>query len=128
MKAHDFHASSQRIRELGEKQDVCRSGQKEPPRCAAAIHDCLDCGEEPGRTLNFVEDRSIGKVIHKSCGVGSCRGQHGAVVEAEIRVVPRFTDHARQCGFATLPWSVDQDNRRVLQRLGETWFNKSWIE
>src|SRR5580704_11238221 len=70
----------------------------------------------PRLSLYFVNGRSIESAYQPS-GIAACRGQDRVVVHGDEFAIAR-DQIANQCGLATLTWTRNHDNRRVLERGG----------
>ena len=153
MEPHDLHAPGQRFGEVGEQQDVRGPGKQEAAGCPPPVHGHLDGLEQLRRALDLVEDDALGQAGNETRGISARAVARHRIVEADVGVVPvpvchadsdgstgyrrepaACGDHYRgasvlgQRGLAALAWAVDQDNRRVVQRLDQPGLDVAWVE
>jgi hypothetical protein len=90
MNAKDLHPPGERFREFRHKQNVGRSGEEESARHASTIDCDLKGRKKPGNALDFIKDRPLRQIIHKTDRISLGGMREGRIVEGEIGISQRF--------------------------------------
>jgi hypothetical protein len=126
MQPQDAHAAGERVGELGHEQDIRGTRQDEPSGGPVTVDGNLERGEDLGNSLDLVKDRSWTQPFHESDGIESGRTLDRLVVERHVAVTARLADEASQRGLAALARPVNQDGRRVGERLAQARGEVAW--
>jgi hypothetical protein len=119
MQAQDAHPTGERVRELWDEEYVGGSGQDESARDAPPIDRELERREQCRHALYLVEDRAAWQFSHEAHGI-SLRGcSSHVIVERVVAVATTLAHHPRERRLAALSGSVNQDHRRVVERLAQ---------
>ena len=97
VQAQDLHAPGERFRKPGKEKHVGRSRKQEPPGDPIPINGRLERGEELRSFLHLVKDATRGQVGHETDRIAQRGLQGHGVVEGEIGVAFRVSDHPGQC-------------------------------
>ena len=107
MQPQNFHAPGQGIRQFGQQQHVCRSGQEEAARLSICVNGSLQRKKELGDPLYLVQNDARGKLGHKGDGVLPGSAKPVFIIESDVAVAGLFAHHACQGGLAALPGAVN---------------------
>ena len=105
------------------------AGQEEAPGRPVPVDRPLQVGEQPRRQLHLVQHRPRRQVLDEADRVIAGVGERVALVEAPVLVFREAAQRRRprsrpaqrpgQRRLAALSRAVQQDRRRILQRLGQ---------
>ncbi len=128
IETQDFHPAGQGIGQPRHQQDIGGTGQQEAPRRAPGIHGGLQRGEELRNPLDLVQHRPLGQIGDITHRIGPRRRQLQVVVKSEVGEPGLVPDQPGQGGLPALPGTVDQDHRRIGERLKDARTQEPGIE
>ena len=146
MQPNDLEASGQRFRQVRDEEYIGGTGEYEAAGHSPAVHVHLDGFEQRRDMLYLVQDDALRQIRNEIDGTGSRTLSCNGVVETEVGVVavparpsPARAlaapgDVARRMGvlgkscLAALTRTVDQHDRRILQRLRQPVLDVARVE
>ena len=146
MQPNDLEASGQRFRQVRDEEYIGGTGEYEAAGHSPAVHVHLDGFEQRRDMLYLVQDDALRQIGNETDGIGSRTLSCDGVVETEVGVVAVLARHppaqalatpievVRRTGvlgkscLAALTGTVDQDDRRIFQRLRQPVLDVARVE